>query len=158
MAERATSSDGGGAYLVYNLFYFAAQLKTQDREGQMIKDVRDILANERTYLSWIRTSIAVMAFGFLVERFNLFLSYMGKSLGAGAMIHGQSSARRIGIGLIVMGIVAMLVSTVRYVMRDRDIKHTEQRQSLSLVPDVLLGVLLITLGILLTFYLLNIGA
>lgn len=123
----------------------------------MIKDVRDLLANERTYLSWIRTSIAVMAFGFLVERFNLFLSYMGRSLGAKTMIHGQASARRIGIGLIAMGIAAMLVSTARYVRRDRDIKHRDERRSLSLLPDVLLAALLIVLGVLLTSYLLNIG-
>lgn len=123
----------------------------------MIKDVRDLLANERTYLAWIRTSIAVMAFGFLVERFNLFLSYMGKSAGARSIIHGQASARRIGIGLIAMGIGGMLLSTVRYVRRDHDIKHPEPRPTLSLLPDVLLGAVLIVLGILLAFYLLNVG-
>ena len=31
------------------------------------------LANERTFLAWIRTSIAMMAFGFVVEKFALFV-------------------------------------------------------------------------------------
>jgi putative membrane protein len=31
------------------------------------------MANERTFLAWIRTSIAIMAFGFVVEKFGLFL-------------------------------------------------------------------------------------
>ncbi len=33
----------------------------------------DHLANERTYLAWVRTSIGIMAFGFVVVKFNLFI-------------------------------------------------------------------------------------
>ena len=36
-------------------------------------DRRDRLANERTFLAWVRTSISIMAFGFVVEKFALFL-------------------------------------------------------------------------------------
>ena len=39
----------------------------------MIRNFRDHAANERTFLTWVRTAIAVMAFGFLIERFNLLL-------------------------------------------------------------------------------------
>ena len=35
-------------------------------------DLRDYLAEERTFLAWIRTSIALMGFGFVVARFGLF--------------------------------------------------------------------------------------
>ena len=35
----------------------------------------DHSANERTLLAWIRTGIAIMAFGFLVEKFTLFLNF-----------------------------------------------------------------------------------
>ena len=35
----------------------------------------DHSANKRTFLSWVRTSIAVMAFGFLVEKFDLLLEF-----------------------------------------------------------------------------------
>jgi inner membrane protein YidH len=31
-------------------------------------DARDYLAEERTFLAWIRTGVAVMAFGFVVAR------------------------------------------------------------------------------------------
>ena len=34
----------------------------------------DHLANERTFLAWIRTSIGIMAFGFVVVKFSLFLN------------------------------------------------------------------------------------
>jgi putative membrane protein len=41
----------------------------------MIPRFSDHATNERTYLAWVRTAIAVMAFGFLLERFDIFLSY-----------------------------------------------------------------------------------
>ena len=41
----------------------------------MISRYSDHAANERTYLAWVRTAIAVMAFGFLVEKFDLFLEW-----------------------------------------------------------------------------------
>ena len=40
----------------------------------MIKRYSDHAANERTFLAWVRTAIAVMAFGFLIERFDLILA------------------------------------------------------------------------------------
>ena len=44
---------------------------------------RDLAANERTVLAWIRTGIALMAFGFAIARFGLFLREMSQA-GAGA--------------------------------------------------------------------------
>jgi putative membrane protein len=38
----------------------------------MIRDFTSHAANERTYLAWVRTGIAVMALGFVIEKFNLF--------------------------------------------------------------------------------------
>ena len=38
----------------------------------MIRDYSDHAANERTFLAWLRTGIAVIAFGFVIEKFNLF--------------------------------------------------------------------------------------
>lgn len=36
-------------------------------------------ANERTFLAWVRTGIAVIVFGFAIEKFNLFVRVMAKS-------------------------------------------------------------------------------
>ncbi len=46
----------------------------------MIGRYSDHAANERTFLAWVRTGIAVMAFGFLVEKFDLFLEIAARSL------------------------------------------------------------------------------
>jgi Domain of unknown function (DUF202) len=39
----------------------------------MIQGYADHAANERTFLAWVRTGVAAIAFGFVIERFNLFL-------------------------------------------------------------------------------------
>jgi putative membrane protein len=46
----------------------------------MIERYSDHAANERTFLAWVRTAIAIMAFGFLVEKFDLFLRIASESL------------------------------------------------------------------------------
>src|SRR5271165_6737419 len=46
----------------------------------MIERYSDRAANERTFLAWVRTAIAIMAFGFLVERFDVFLQLAAPSL------------------------------------------------------------------------------
>lgn len=59
----------------------------------MIENFRDHSANERTFLAWVRTSIAVMAFGFIVEKFDLFLEIAAPSLaGRKLSLPGQNSA------------------------------------------------------------------
>jgi putative membrane protein len=51
----------------------------------MIRCYSDHAANERTFLAWVRTGIAVIAFGFVIEKFNLFVLTMANanSLDAG---------------------------------------------------------------------------
>jgi len=40
----------------------------------MIRDYTDHAANERTFLAWVRTGIAVLAFGFVIEKLTCFWS------------------------------------------------------------------------------------
>ncbi len=47
----------------------------------MSKHYTDHAANERTDIAWIRTALAIMAFGFLIEKFDRFVR--APSLGNG---------------------------------------------------------------------------
>ena len=48
----------------------------------MIRGYTDHAANERTFLAWVRTGIAVIAFGFIIEKFNLFVLTIASSASA----------------------------------------------------------------------------
>ncbi len=60
----------------------------EDHESMCGPNRRVHMANERTFLAWVRTSIAIMAFGFVVEKFSLFVKQMGYLPGEG----GHSAA------------------------------------------------------------------
>ena len=74
----------------------------------MIRNFADHSANERTFLAWVRTAIAVMAFGFLVERFDLFLLVAAPGLGSRMpSLPGERFGNRAGLALIILGMVAV---------------------------------------------------
>ena len=50
----------------------------------MIRGYSDHAANERTFLAWVRTGIAVIAFGFVIEKFNLFLDAIAREAAGNA--------------------------------------------------------------------------
>jgi uncharacterized membrane protein YidH (DUF202 family) len=47
--------------------------RRQIKEVPVISRYSDHAANERTFLAWVRTGIATIAFGFVIEKFNLFM-------------------------------------------------------------------------------------
>jgi putative membrane protein len=74
--------------------------------------ITEHLANERTVLAWIRTSIAVMTFGVALNRFSLFLLEFQRTSSAEQAVNRH--AERVGIGLIILGIVIMIGAAWHY--------------------------------------------
>ncbi|MEK7197689.1 MAG: DUF202 domain-containing protein, partial [Nitrospirota bacterium] len=54
---------------------------SRDESNSKVRNRRVHMANERTFLAWIRTSIGIMAFGFVVERFSIFVKQVSYFLG-----------------------------------------------------------------------------
>jgi putative membrane protein len=79
----------------------------------MIINFSDHSANERTFLAWVRTAIAVMAFGFLVEKFDLFLEVAAPSLADRTLsLPGQKFGNTAGLALIVLGTAMVGIAAV----------------------------------------------
>jgi len=115
------------------------------------------MANERTFLAWIRTSIGIIAFGFVVEKFALFMKQMSILLGKSTIentippSHGYSAM--IGIFLVGMGTLLVLFAFVRYKNVEKQIDSDTFRPSSIL--DILLTILVLAVGIFLVTYLIH---
>ena len=122
----------------------------------MIRNFSDHAANERTFLAWVRTAIAVMAFGFLVARFNLFLRVAAQSLQASAgrpvVVRTSDFGNLAGLALIAAGMAMVAVAAIRFIRTGRAIDSTEQRLS-TVKADLLLAALMLVLGVALLVYL-----
>ncbi len=120
--------------------------------------ITEHLANERTFLAWIRTSISVIVFGFVVAKFGitlreLFRLHPGPG-GAGDVAQSGWSLG-IGIGFMLLGVLMSVVAVTRY-------HHTRQRlltgqfQPAGPIVTFLAGIT-IAFGLVLSAYLLLTG-
>ncbi len=116
-----------------------------------IRNYSDHAANERTFLAWVRTSIALTAFGFLIERFDLFLDFAVRTNGPGP-IHPSELGPIAGLILIVAGVVMVVLSALRFVKTARNRPGTGHRRN-RFTPRHGACALLALLGIALFFYL-----
>ncbi|HTZ77640.1 MAG TPA: DUF202 domain-containing protein [Stellaceae bacterium] len=91
----------------------------------MIRGYSDHAANERTFLAWVRTGIAVIAFGFVIEKFNLFVLAMASANSFGAARQLQLErlsgplGRYDGLALILVGTALIGVAAARFVRTGR---------------------------------------
>lgn len=74
----------------------------------------DHLANERTFLAWIRTSIALMGFGFVVVKFSLFVKQLSLVVTGHVDFPSKGFSGVIGMCLVAIGAVTALIGYLRY--------------------------------------------
>jgi putative membrane protein len=78
---------------------------------------REHQANERTFLAWLRTSIALIGFGFAIARFGLFIRQLNFSLTQQQhepSPHPFFTSENLGISLVMFGILTLLLAVWRY--------------------------------------------
>ncbi len=119
----------------------------------MIKNYSDHAANERTFLAWVRTAIAVMAFGFVIEKFDLFL----RAVASQAVLekvapHGQKFANAAGLAFIAIGVAMIVLAGIRFAWTAKAIASEEQRPNPGERFDLVLAGLIGLLGASLFLY------
>jgi putative membrane protein len=120
----------------------------------MIERYSDHAANERTFLAWVRTAIAIMAFGFVVEKFDLFLRIAGAESAAKMMLGGHPFLGDIaGLALIALGGAMMVFAAIRFRKTTADIDAPDTRRGPGERADFTLVTLLLLLGAALFVYL-----
>ena len=115
----------------------------------MIGGYTDHAANERTFLAWVRTGIAVIAFGFVIEKFNLFLLTMAAA-GLGSEGHraqltalSGSIGRYDGLVLIFGGVGLVILATARFVRITRLLDDSQMHAASSVRSELILSAALV---------------
>jgi putative membrane protein len=120
----------------------------------MIKHYSDHAANERTFLAWVRTAIAVMAFGFVIERFDLFLQIAAPQIALKQIApHGQRFANAAGLAFIGIGVAMIALAVIRFVRTAKAIESDDIVPSPGERFDLALAALIGLLGVSLFLYL-----
>jgi len=121
------------------MFLFKKSI-TEEKKQARVKNRRVHLANERTFLAWIRTSLGIMAFGFVLEK-----------LLAPSGVSGKSPVVLLGIFVVILGAGAALLATYRFLKTEKEIAEDTFRPSRT--ADILVAVLLGSIGVLPVIYL-----
>ena len=121
---------------------------------------RNLLALERTFLAWIRTSLGIMAFGFVVEKFALFIKQIAVVLSnqnisdiAHPPATTSSNASHFGILLIGFGAILGLCAFIQYKRTQKQIEHGVYHSSSNLAG--VLTIAMLAIGAFLIYYLID---
>ena len=114
------------------------------------KKVTDHLANQRTFLAWIRTGLATITFGFVVERFGLLLRELGFKIGLTEVLPIHYSSF-FGVSLTLLGVIMMIAALLQFLQIRRAIDS--ERFHPPATFSIILTILAALIGILLAIYL-----
>ena len=97
-----------------------------DDEEDSSERAQQYLASQRTFLSWVRTSIALIGLGFAIERFSIFLQQFRLIEGTDAIENTSSAATYeysalVGIGMIIVGTSLIVYALKNYLDTNKTI-------------------------------------
>src|SRR5450755_3771692 len=112
----------------------------------MIHDYSDHAANERTFLAWVRTGIALVAFGFVIEKFNLLAFTMANAkLDEAGRLQlerfGGLLGRGAGHAFVAVGILFIVVAAIRFWRTGRRLNDKKQHSAGTLIELILSAML-----------------
>jgi len=100
----------------------------------------DHLANERTFLAWIRTSIALMGFGFVIVKFALFLRQLSLMATDKGIVLPEGNSSVVGVTMVSLGAVVAILAYVRYRNIEQQLRENNYAPSGWLAMMVTVGI------------------
>jgi len=87
-----------------------------------LRNPTNVLANERTYLAYIRTAVAFIAFGFVIARFSLFTHEIS-IIAHLELLRSQAISAGLGTAMAIFGIIVGAFGAYRYTIADRRLRE-----------------------------------
>lgn len=100
------------------------------------------LANERTYLAYLRTSISLISFGVTINRFSLYLIQSNKLPPHTVERWSLADVGRLGLGMVIAGLILLVWACVHYTHISNQIERGDFRPSPIMAWIITLAVLL----------------
>ncbi len=98
------------------------------------------LAVERTFLAWVRTSIAIISLGFVVAKFGVWLGQLASRLEPQLPVHSTGMSLPIGIGMMAFGGILTVLAAWHCQVVHRAIERGEVRANRALIVAVTVAV------------------
>jgi inner membrane protein YidH len=129
----------------------------QDEQSRRAAHMRDHLANERTFLSWLRLGLSLTALGFVIARFGIFLEQL--VVGGQAQEATPHFSVPIGVALVLLGPVLAGLAASRFFTGEREIDAEQARPHYGLLYLILalVGVTGVLLAVYLIYVWLSLG-
>ena len=107
--------------------------------------INEHMANERTFLAWVRTGIGIMVFGFVIVKFSLFVNQLPASFFHEANIPKNGFTIIIGIALVFTGALTILLSYWKYRQTHKLLQKGEYLYSTLLLTVLTVAIFLMSI-------------
>jgi putative membrane protein len=118
-------------------------MPNEDKRQTDSRHASEYLANERTFLAWIRTSIAVVSLGFVIARFSVWLAELPIATGSQPPPKTTGTSLHLGVGMMAFGALLAGLGVWRYHVLNRAIRRGDVGPHTLMVALVTLGVILL---------------
>ena len=105
----------------------------------------DHLANERTFLAWMRTSIGIMGFGFIVVKFSMFIKHITLLIEGSITLSEVSNSGIIGVLLVLVGVLTAVMALINYKRIKKQLETGDYTSSNPLTTFLTVGMVVISL-------------
>jgi putative membrane protein len=116
-------------------------------------DPRVFFAAERTLLAWVRTGITIIALGFVVSRFGLFVRLLAAQSHGSSVTDNPSLSAILGVAFVIVGSLAIVVAVIQHRRFVATLSQADLPRSYSSVFIIVLSLVVAALGIVLAGYL-----
>ncbi|MEJ5339654.1 MAG: DUF202 domain-containing protein [Aquificaceae bacterium] len=134
----------------FDIEYIEGGISVHPKE---VTDPRIYMAAERTFLAWVRTAIALIVFGFVIEKFEFFLLQLEKVFNI-HLAQEHHSLVGIGVFVIVVGLLTLILGTLNFYRTIRQVDRGFYRTHTWLYKAY--GLVIFIACLVLTFYVLRI--